>query len=58
MGLSQRALIEKTVPGVKTRKLSGKEKFWVQQPVKKHMLTMFWDIKGTITIDFFERMQL
>ena len=35
-----------------------KKKFWVQQSVKKVILTVFWDIKGFITIDFFEKVRL
>ena len=31
-----------------------KEKFWVQQSVKKGLLIVFWDIKRSIIIDFIE----
>ena len=34
-----------------------KKKFWVQQTVKV-MLTVFWDIKGPMTLDLFEKVQL
>ena len=33
----------------------GKKKFRAQQSVKKVMLTVFWDMKGPITIDFLEK---
>ena len=29
--------------------------FWAQESVKKVMQTIFWDMKRTITIDFFEK---
>ena len=32
--------------------LSGKKKFQTQQSEKKNMLTVFWDMKNPITIDF------
>ena len=32
-----------------------KKIFQVQQSVKKVMLTVFWDIKGPMTIDFLEK---
>ena len=32
-----------------------KKRFQLQQSVKKVMLTVFWGIKGLITIDFFEK---
>ena len=32
-----------------------KKKFWVQQSVKKVMLTVFLDMKGPIIIDFLEK---
>ena len=32
-----------------------KKRFWVQPAVKKKMLTVFWDMKGVITIDFQEK---
>ena len=56
MGLPLRwDLFEKTVHGVEIHKYSGKEKkFQVQWPVKKVMMTVFWDMKGAISIDFFE----
>ena len=31
-----------------------KKKFWVQQLMKKVMLTGFWKMKGSINIDFLE----
>ena len=31
------------------------KKFWAEQSVKKVMLTVFWDMKGPITIDFLEK---
>ena len=31
------------------------KKFWVQQSLKKVMLTVFWDMKGPITVDFLEK---
>ena len=31
---------------------SVKKKFQIQQSVKKVIITVFWDRKGTITIDF------
>ena len=43
-----------TISVVEKHWLSGKEKFWVKQSVKKVMLTVFWDMKGLITINFFE----
>ena len=32
-----------------------KKNFWVQQSVKKVMLTTLWDMKGAIIIDFLEK---
>ena len=32
-----------------------KKRFQVQWSVKKVMLTVFWDMKGRITIDFLEK---
>ena len=32
-----------------------KKKFPAQQLIKKVMQTVFWDMKGTITIDFLEK---
>ena len=31
-----------------------KKKVWTQQPVKKVMLTVFWDMIGPTTTDLFE----
>ena len=45
--------LKKTVQGVETYRLSGKEK--VQWSVKKMMLTVFWHMKGPIIIDFLEK---
>ena len=42
-------LVVKTAQIVKTHLLSDKEK------VKKVMLTVFWDIKGPVMIDFLEK---
>ena len=36
-------------------RLSGTEKFLAQCSVKKVMLSVFWDIKGPITIDSLEK---
>ena len=47
----------KTVHGVETY-FPVKKTFWAQQSVKKVMLTIFWDMKGTIAIDFLEKVQL
>ena len=49
------AWVEKTVDGVETHWLSGKKKFHAQQLTKNVMLTVFWDLKGPITIDFLEK---
>ena len=53
------------INGFATRNLSGKdrpwsefpvkEKFWMQLLVKEVMLTVFWNMKGPITIDFLEK---
>ena len=32
-----------------------KKKVWAHHSIKKFMLTMFWDTKGLITIDFLEK---
>ena len=53
MGLPQWVWVKKTVDGVKT--LSQKEKNCAQSLVKKVMLTVFWDIKGLISIDVLEK---
>ena len=34
---------------------SGKKKFYAQQSEKKAILIVFWDTKGSITIDFLEK---
>ena len=38
-------------------KLSCKEKFQAQRSVKKVMLTIYWEMKGTITIDILEKVK-
>ena len=43
------------VDRVETKWLCHKEKFRVTHSVKKVMLTVVWDIKGPINIDFIER---
>ena len=35
-----------------------KKTFWAQQSVKKLMLTVYWDMKGPISNDFFEKTML
>ena len=37
---------------------SVKKKFWVQWSVKKVMMTVFWDMKGAITIGFHEKKKM
>ena len=46
--------IEKTVHEVKHTDSPIKQKFWVQQLVKV-MLTLFWNMKGSLTMDFLEK---
>ena len=56
MGLPLRAKVKKAVYSVEIHWLSDKEKlFWVQQSVKKVMLTVFCDKKGSIPIDILEK---
>ena len=38
-----------------TLTLKKKKKFWAQQSQKKGMLTVFWNTKGPITINFLEK---
>ena len=33
----------------------AKKMFWVQWSVKKVLLTVFWNMKGPVTIDFLEK---
>ena len=51
IGLLPQASVEKTVHWVKTYWLSSKEKV----PGAAVMLTLFWEMKGFVTIDFHEK---
>ena len=53
-GLPQLARIEKTVHRIEIHSLV-KKMFWVQQSVKKILLTVFWGMKGPLTIDFLQK---
>ena len=55
MGLQLRAWVKKTVHKVENIDSPVKKKFPAQRPVKKVILTVFWDMKGPITIDFLEK---
>ena len=51
-------LIQKDSPwSGKTLTLQQKKKLWVQQSVKKVMLTIIWDIKRPITFDLLEKIR-
>ena len=52
IGFLLQTLVEKPIHGIQTDS-PVKKKFWVQQLVKV-MLTVFWNIKGPITTDFFK----
>ena len=54
IGLPLQNWIEKSLWSEKKNTNSSKEKFQIQQSVKKDLLTFFWDMKGSITINFFE----
>ena len=41
--------------GLKREFATIKKMFWVQHSIKNVMLTIFWDMKGFMTIDFFEK---
>ena len=44
-----------TVNSASYYKHDSKKMFWEQWSVKKVRLTVFWDMKGTITIDFLKK---
>ena len=54
MGLPQ-ARVKKQSIELKHINSPGKEKFLAQLSIKKVMLTIFWDIKGPLIIDFIEK---
>ena len=49
---TKEGVIENTVLGISTNWHSRKKKFSALRSVKKFMMTVLWNIKGTITIDF------
>ena len=51
-GLPLQARVEKTVDGVEIQWFSVMKRFWVQESVKKVILTVFSDMKKAISIDF------
>ena len=56
MGLLLRFWVEKTVHCVETYRLSNKEKgFDAEISKKTGLLTIFWHIKGIISINFLEK---
>ena len=55
MGLQLRARSEKKIHRVETHTDSQVKKFRAQLSVNKVMLTVFWDMKGPIKIDFLEK---
>ena len=53
--LLRQELIEKTINGIEKQIFFQEKKFRIQWSEKKIMLTMFWDMKGSMTIDFLEK---
>ena len=52
MGLQLRTWVEKQYMQCKHTEFPVKKKFQAQRSIKKIMLTVFWGMKGPITIDF------
>ena len=55
MGLLLKAWAEKTVSGVETHWITCNEKVQGTAAVTKIMVTVFWDMKEPITVDFLEK---
>ena len=55
MGLKLQARVKKQPLERKHTNSLVKKKLQAQQPVKKVMLTIFWNMKGSISINFLEK---